>query len=140
MKKTELLLGPPISGEYEEIMFDLPGPWREQEWYYLKFTTKKGEEWVGGFRAKDKFDFLVAELEKSGIVCVVSGGHGYIIDIENKQKIKDLDNNSIIDLISDQETNSFYISFLWGMMLVDEEFNEIDIKVPIPFEEILFKE
>ena len=38
---TEKLDGAPISGEYEEILFDLPGPWREQIWHYVKFTTKE---------------------------------------------------------------------------------------------------
>lgn len=87
---TEKLNGAPISGEYEEILFDLPGPWREQVWHYVKFTTKEGLELVGGFREKDNHNFLVAELENNGIVCVVSGGHGYVVDIEKNRKSKTL--------------------------------------------------
>ena len=85
---TEKLNGPPISGEYEEILFDLPGPWREQIFHYVKFTTKDGLEWVGGFREKDNHNFKVGELENKGIACVVSGGHGYLVDIETTITIK----------------------------------------------------
>ena len=137
---TEKLNGPPISGEYEEILFDLPGPWREQIWHYVKFTTKDGLEWVGGFREKDNHNFKVMELENKGIVCVVSGGHGYLVDIEKKQKIKDLETDTIIDLTTDPKTESFYISRWWDLKLVDKEFNEIDIQVPIDCDGIFFKE
>lgn len=137
---TEKLNGPPISGEYEEILFDLPGPWREQTWHYVKFTTKDGLEWVGGFREKDNHNFLVAELENKGIVCVVSGGHGYLVDIERKKKIKDLETDTIIDLTTDPKSDSFYISRWWDLILVDKEFNEIDIQVPIDCDGIFFKE
>lgn len=137
---TEKLNRPPISGKYEEILFDLSGPCRGQVWHYVKFTTKDGLEWVGGFREKDNHNFLVTELENKGIACVVSGGHGYIIDINRKEKIKDLEADTIIDLTSDQETSSFYISRWWDLKLVDKEFNEIDIPVPIDCDGIFFKE
>lgn len=137
---TEKLNGPPISGEYEEILFDLPGPWREQIWHYVKFTTKDGLEWVGGFREKDNHNFKVGELENKGIVCVVSGGHGYLVDIEKKQKIKDLETDTIIDLTTDPKTESFYISRWWDLKLIDKDFNEIDIQVPIDCDGIFFKE
>lgn len=137
---TEKLKAPPISGEYKEILFDLPGPWRSQAWNYVKFTPKEGLEWVGGFREKDNHNFLVAELEKYGIACVISGGHGYIVDIEQKKKIKDLETEPIIDITTDQETESFYISRWWDLKLVDKNFNEIDIPVPIDCDGIFFKE
>ena len=137
---TEKLNGPPISGEYEEILFDIPGPWREQIWHYVKFTTKDGLEWVGGFREKDNHNFKVGELENKGIACVVSGGHGYLVDIEKKQKIKDLETDTIIDLTTDPKTESFYISRWWDLKLIDKDFNEIDIQVPIDCDGIFFKE
>lgn len=137
---TEKLNGPPISGEYEEILFDIPGPWREQIWHYVKFTTKDGIEWVGGFREKDIHNFIVMELENKGIVCVVSGGHGYLVDIEKKQKIKDLETDFIVDLTTDPKTESFYISRCWDLKLVDKEFNETDVQVPIDCDGIFFKE
>lgn len=137
---NEKLKAPAISGEYEEILFDLPGPWREQIWNYVKFTTKDGLEWVGEFRGKDNHSFLVAELENKEIACVVSGGHGYIVNIEQKKKIKDLTTERIIDLTADEKTESFYISRYWDLKLVDKDFNEIDIPVPIDCDGIFFKE
>jgi hypothetical protein len=43
-------------------------------------------------------------------------------------------------LITDQKTDSFYISRWWDLILVDEEFNEIEIQVPIECDGIFFKE
>ena len=131
---------PPISGEYEEVLFELPGPWHQQFWNYVKFTTEAGLEWVGGFREGDYHNFLVAEVENKGIACVISGGHGYIVDIEQKKKIKDLETDRIIDIMTDQITNSFYISRWWDLKIVDTNFIEIDIPVPIDCDEIFFKE
>src|SRR5659263_156570 len=78
----EKLNKPPISGDYEEILFDLPSPWREPLWNYVLFATSSGQKWCGGFRAKDKTNFLVTKFDRKEIACVVSGGHGYIIDID----------------------------------------------------------
>ncbi len=61
-----------------------------------------------------------------------------MIDIERKQKIKDLETDTIIDLTADQETSSFYISRWWDLKLVDREFNEINIQVPIDCDGIFF--
>lgn len=43
-------------------------------------------------------------------------------------------------MTADQETDSFYISRWWDLKLIDKEFNEIDIQVPIECDGIFFKE
>src|SRR5690606_37756159 len=127
MTKAEKLNSIPISGKYEEIIFDLPEPWRGQSWNFVKFTLSDGTIWCGQFREKEKGNFYIANLPVIGIACVVSGGHGFIIDIDKKEKIKDLKTEPIIDVFADEETNTFYISSWWSLNLIDEKFKEIDI-------------
>jgi len=42
MTKAEKINGVPIPGDYQEIIFHLPEPWRQQNWNYVKFTFSDG--------------------------------------------------------------------------------------------------
>ena len=97
-----------------------------------------GTVWCGEFREKQDSGFLLSDLPDIGIACVVSGGHGYIVDINKKEKIKDLETEPIIDIYADRDTNSFYISSYWDIKLIDRELNEIDMPIPIGCDGIIF--
>ncbi|MBL7935531.1 MAG: hypothetical protein JNM51_06960 [Bacteroidia bacterium] len=128
---TTQLDKPPISGQFEEIFFDIDGPWRGQQWSYVLFTTSNGDNWVGHFRTENRMGFKVADLPSKNIACIVSGGHGYIVDIDKKIKLADIKEEMILDLTADDKTRSFYVSTYWGVTRVDETFNEIDLAMPI---------
>ncbi len=82
MTKLEKVNTIPISGETEEVIFDLPESWRGQDWNFVKFTLSDGTNWYGHFRERYfKGSFCNADLPEKGIACVVSGGHAIIIDI-----------------------------------------------------------
>jgi hypothetical protein len=134
---TQELDSPPTSGRYEEIIFDLGEPWRGQNWHYVLFTTATGDEWCGHFREKESHNFLTTELPDKNIACVVSGGHGYIIDIGKKEKIKDLSSDMIISLASDNST-SFIVATYRNISRVDSYFNETEIALPIQADGIYF--
>jgi hypothetical protein len=140
MSMTTPLDNPPISGDYEEVIFDIDWPWRGQNWCYVLFTTSLGNKWVGHFRTEIGTDFKVAEMPSKNIACVISCGHGYIVDIDKKTKLADLKQDRIQDLSSDDKTHSFYISTYWGVIRVDENFNEIDIDIPIGPDGVFFTE
>ena len=135
---TTILNFPPTSGQYEEIYFDIDGPWRGQNWNYVLFRTNSGEEWVGHFRTQDRMEIKVADLPSSGIACIVSGGHGYIIDIDKKIKVTDLKQSMILDLTADDNTKSFYLSTYWSLTRVDENFKEVGIDLPVGPDGIFF--
>ena len=135
---TTQLERPPTSGEYEEIFFDINSSWRGQNWNYVLFTTSSGYKWVGHFRNQETTNFKLAELPSKSIACIISGGHGYIVDIEKKEKLIDLEQDMILDLVSDDKANCFYISTYWSIYRVDENFNEIDVDLPIGPDGIFF--
>ena len=128
---------PPISGQYEEIFFELDDEWRGQNWHYVLFSTSDGQEWCGHFREKESNNFLMAELQDKKHACVVSGGHGYIIDIDKKAKIKDLNTDKIISLASDN-LSSFIIATYWNIHRIDKDFNELEINLPMQADGIHF--
>ncbi len=47
MKTAKKLHRTPMSGEYEEIIFDLPAPWKKESWNYVKFTTSNEIDLTG---------------------------------------------------------------------------------------------
>nr|WP_321355339.1 hypothetical protein [uncultured Draconibacterium sp.] len=52
MTKLEKVNTIPISGETEEVIFDLPESWRGQDWNFVKFTLSDGTNWYGHFRER----------------------------------------------------------------------------------------
>lgn len=135
VKKLEAI---PTAGEYEEVVFEFEGPWRGNGWHYVLFTTSEYEEWLGMFRDQDVANFKVAELD-NGTACVISGGHGYIIDIDKRKKLKDLKTERIIDISSDNQTSSFLIATWYNINVVGQTFDEVEIELPIQADGIYFK-
>jgi hypothetical protein len=135
--KVKRLEGIPTSGDYDEIIFDLDGPWKGDKWNYALFTTSNYDEWLGMFRDKDLANFKVAELS-NGTACIISGGHGFVVDIDKRTRRKDLKTERIIDIISDNETESFFISTWYSLTRVTKHLDEIDIILPIQADGIYF--
>jgi len=130
----------PISGEYEEVYFDIEGHCHGQTWNYVLFTTKTGDKWVGHFRKAERYGFNLADLPSKNIACIVSGKHGFIIDTEKRIKIKDIGQDKIIDLIADEKTNSFYITTWFSVFRIDSDLNENEIDLPMGADGIYFKD
>jgi|LSQX01.1.fsa_nt_gb hypothetical protein len=47
--KTEII-NQPLSGEYQERIYDIKSPWNSQWWTWIKFTLENEEEIIGQFR------------------------------------------------------------------------------------------
>lgn len=137
--KTQLE-NPPTSGQYEEVFFDLQEPWRGLNWHYVLFTTSEGQEWCGHFREKESNNFLVAELPDNNISLIVSGGHGYIVDIDKREKIKDVDSSIIISIKADDLSNCFYVATYRNIIKIDSELNEIELHLPCDADGIYLNE
>ena len=103
------------------------------------FTTTEGQEWCGHFREKESNNFLIAELSDNNIALIVSGGHGYIVDIDKRQKIKDIDSSTIISIKADDLSSSFYVATYWDITKIDKEFNEIELSLPFDADGIYLK-
>lgn len=129
-KMTTQLENPPSSGQYEEVFFDLQEPWRGQNWHFVLFTTTEGQEWCGHFREKQSNNFLVAELLNNNIALIVSGGHGYIVDVDKRKKVKDIDGSHIISIKADDLSSSFYVATYWDITKIDKELNEVGLILP----------
>lgn len=71
----------PLSGEYEERIFDIESHWNSSEWSWISFE-EDDEIWVGEFRGR----FRGASFsEKLGIIVVLTADYLYILDLETKK-------------------------------------------------------
>ncbi|HNZ62578.1 MAG TPA: hypothetical protein PKN84_06470 [Paludibacteraceae bacterium] len=91
-------------------------------------------------REKDSTNFLISELPEIGFALIVSGGHGYLVDINEKTKIKDLKTGPILDVYADKTSNTFFISRWWDCWYLDKDLQEFEIQMPIDCDGIFFKE
>ncbi len=82
----------------------------------------------------------VAELSSKNIACIISGGYGYLIEIDKKAKIKDISSYLITWLIADEKSSSFIISTFWDITQINDELEEIDLILPYQADGIVLKE
>ena len=130
----------PTSGQYEEVIFDEPWKWNGENWNFVLCTTSDNQNWCGHFRWSNFNNLLVAELPNKNIGCVISGGQGYIIDIDKKVKIKDISSYLITWLIADEKSSSFIISTFWDITQINDELEENDLILPYQADGIVLKE
>jgi hypothetical protein len=128
----------PISGKYEEIIFDFPGAWRKPNWNYVLFETNEMDEWCGAFRSEESKSFALSENKLKNIACIISGGHGFIININTKEKIKDIDSIMLDNIEFDENSESFIISTFWQIIRIDSDLKETLIDLPIEADGIHF--
>lgn len=130
----------PTSGQYEEVIFDVPWSWNGESWNFVLFTTSDSQEWCGHFRWFWSNHLLVAELSNKNIACVISGSHWYLINIDKKEKIKDISSYPISWIISDEISSSFIVSTFYDITQINEEWEEIDLILPDQADWIVLKE
>lgn len=46
------IVNQPLSGEYEEWIYDISSQWNSQKWTWIKFTNDDFYEWCGEFRGE----------------------------------------------------------------------------------------
>jgi len=137
---VELLNNIPPSGLYMEFFFEQESNFKGNRWEYVLFTKKDGEKWLGHFRCNDYNYSNVKELSCNDIGCIVAGGEGYLIDIENKKLISIVKSNPILDVFSDEPTCIIYIIGFGDVVRISKDFQETTLALPIRADGIKFKE
>ena len=91
---AEILTIAPTSGQFTERHFGEhfnSGLW-------VKFTDKNFQEWVGCFsKSYDNGLCLVLSNETNWTIFIIAGGHGFLIDINSKKLITELDEQPLIE-------------------------------------------
>ena len=126
----------PISGMFQEKIYDIESSWNSDKWTWIKFT-EDADYWCGEFRGEYRGIGYSASL---GICVVLTSDYLYIIDNYTHQMIYFEQHPQYIDLISTPEGDIFITDDYSIEKFVDNSINNIEIVVmPLNADYIRFK-
>ncbi|MCG8573319.1 MAG: hypothetical protein MI810_00425 [Flavobacteriales bacterium] len=74
------IIAQPLSGEFEERIYDHENPWNSAKWGYIKFTESSGKEWLGQFRGESRNVKISPQLQ---CILVLSSDYLFKLNIHN---------------------------------------------------------
>jgi len=115
---AEILTSTPISGGYPELHFG--NNFNSKLW--IKFASKESEEWMGCFSKAYEGGLCVAltsEDHTRGFI--VAGGRGYLIDIQQRALIRELEDHPLIEsAITTTKPNYFLAGTSYSIYVFDD--------------------
>lgn len=79
IEKVEII-SQPVSGKYEERIYDLQSSWNSQDWTWIRFTNEDLSEWCGVFRGYPKSAYL---SKKYNVLLVLTSDYLFLLDRDN---------------------------------------------------------
>jgi hypothetical protein len=135
---AEILTITPLSGEYPEQHFG--NHFNSKLW--VKFIDNQFDEWVGCFSKPYNSGLSVALTSRENTTgFVVAGGQGYLIDIQERTLIKELDDYpSIESAIATTKPDYFLASTFYSIYLLDNSGMLNEIRPDMIIDGIYFNE
>jgi len=127
----------PVSGQYDEKIFDLTNTWKSSGWCWVKFTNDNGDEWVGVFRGTP---IKVAVADAIMQVAVLTDDALYIIDSNERDLLFVEEQTDYRDLASSPSSNQFILASYYYIGTFDRYFNFEVIETDLNIQLIKFKD
>tara|TARA_R110001632_G_scaffold218718_3_gene348050 strand:- start:5140 stop:5646 length:507 start_codon:yes stop_codon:yes gene_type:complete len=127
----------PISGKYEEKIFDLTTFWKSQTWNWVKFTTNDGKEWIGVFRGEP---MNVAVAENTNQVAILTSNGIYILDIVTKEVLFYDEQTDFRKITGTPTKDKFVVADYSQIGIIDESFNVKFIELDYHIDNVEFRE
>lgn len=130
------IISQPISGEFEEIIYEIQSPWNSSFWTWVKFRKENGDEIVGQFPGVPK---SVKISHSQNEILVLTSNHLYRLDGDNFDLIE-TDIQTECKGIEVSPKGEFVLHTYYNIMKMEYSINElIDIKLPFKMDSIKFK-
>jgi hypothetical protein len=115
---AEILNAIPTSGQFTERHFG--EHFNSQLW--VKFTDNNFQEWVGCFSKSYDNALCLALTDENNLTSfVIAGGQGYLIDIDKKEIITELDEQPLIEsVIRTTSPNYFIAGTFYSIYILNE--------------------
>ncbi len=126
----------PLSGEFDEKIYDIQSIWNSQKWTWIKFINDDYSEWCGEFRG----EYIGHALSKKfkSILVLTSDFLYQISMIDGKLQCYE-DNPNYINLTVSPD-GDYIVSDHYGISLIEETIKkETPIVLPIHLDMIKFK-
>lgn len=127
----------PLSGEYEERIYDFNSSWNSQDWTWIKFTNDDDLEWCGEFRGKHLGHGI---SKKYGSVFILTSDYLYHLSIENGDVVNYEDRTDYRNLVS-TPNGEYIVSSYYHLSVIRGELDNIDpLETELPLDSIVFSE
>lgn len=115
----------PYSGEYKEIVYDVPSVWNSQEWTWVKFNSGDLEEWCGNFRGSPKD---VAISPKYNLVLVLTSDYLFELNCSTGE-LREFEDQTDFQCLTVSPSGDFIIANFNEIYLIKTSFLD---RIPIP--------
>jgi hypothetical protein len=78
------IINQPLSGEYEERIYDIPSPWNSPNWTWVKFLNEDSTEWCGEFRGIARG---IAISQKHNNILILTSDYLFQLDCSTGQLV-----------------------------------------------------
>lgn len=129
--KINILTIIPTSGSFEEFHFGKS--FCDSLW--IDFNISEDNHWIGCFSKSYENGLnkvLFDEIDKT--CCVVAGGKGYLINVENKKVIFETEEHPLVEsLVKSKEPNFYFLGNFYSIYVLDKNglFKEIEPKIMV---------
>lgn len=119
----------PLSGEYEEKIYDIESSWKSSSWTWMKFTNNDGSEWVGSFRG-EAIDVAISGKHK--IILVLTTDYLFQLDVLSANLIKYDDHENYYKGLTISSLQDFILFDYNSLCKIENDIAEkIELKIPI---------
>lgn len=125
----------PISGQFEEVVFDIDTDWKGQVWCWVKFTFNDGTEWVGSFRGTAE---KIAIANKINQVAILTSTCIFFINAESRNLLFCEEQTDYIDLISVPTEDKFLAATYFQIGTIEQDFHFYPLKIDFDLDYIRF--
>ena len=125
----------PISGQYEEKIFDLNTERKSHNWSWIKFTKKDGTEWIGVFRGEKEKIAIAEKINQTGIL--TSDGL-YILDIEKKETLFFNCKTEFGELAESPTKDKFIVTEFGKIGIIDKNFKIEYLNLEFGIDNVVF--
>jgi len=130
------IINQPISGEYNERIYDIESPWNSPNWTWVRFEDES-DRWCGEFRGKPRKVVLSTEHRK---VLVRTSDYLYVLDCDSAEIIEYESQPQYSDLAV-TPYGDFLVTDYYSIKMFGENFAEKEIITsPIQMDLIQFHE
>lgn len=129
------IVNQPLSGEYEERIYDISSQWNSQKWTWIKFTNDDFYEWCGEFRGEARG---VALSKKYNQILILTSDYLYQFDCLNEE-IRDYEEQPQYQNLTVTPSGDFILADYYNIELIETTIRDTkQLDSPIKMEMIKF--
>jgi hypothetical protein len=114
------IISQPLSGKFDERIYDIPSRWNSQHWTWVKFVNDDFTEWCGEFKGQARG---IALSTKSNIVLVLTSDYLYQLDCIGGD-IMEYESDPLYQSLTVSPSGDFIIADYYSIEVIESTISE----------------